>query len=235
MKYHHGGIQSPISTQSTPPPQFGPPPPRFGPQCPCPCPGPGIHGMPGPCGLASATPAPSPRAVKPTTPVVAATATISLRFIMHPWCNHLPPRCSSSPTRITRGSPPTHPGSRHPRRRMHQPPAVLAAYSLPSPPQPQSEVNGNRTERYCQEEQSHPRRRGVFQHREEALQGCQRIAQKSEDCDCNRHPKGLNCTPDCAVFAGVVGGFRWPTFSISDPLFEVVLLHQRMIPPRESM
>ena len=113
MKYHHGGIQSPISTQSTPPPQFGPPPRQFWPQCPCP--GPGIHGMSGPCGLASATPAPSPRAVKPTTPVVAATATISFRFIMHPWCNHLPLRCSSSPIRITRGSGwgPHRPATQH--------------------------------------------------------------------------------------------------------------------------
>jgi hypothetical protein len=87
MKYHHGGIQFPISIQSTPPPQFGPPPPQFGPQWPWP--GPGIPGMWGPCGLASATPAPSPRAVKPTATDVAATATIFLRFILHPWCNHL--------------------------------------------------------------------------------------------------------------------------------------------------
>jgi len=82
MKYHHGGIQSPISTQSTPPPQLAPPPPQFGPQCPCP--GPGIPGILGQCGLASATPAPSPRAVKPTIPDVAATTTIFLRFILHP-------------------------------------------------------------------------------------------------------------------------------------------------------
>lgn len=84
MKYHHGGIQSPISIQSTPPPQFGPPPPQLGPQCPCPCPGPGIHGMSGPCGLASATPAPSPTAVKLTMQVVAATAMILFRLILHP-------------------------------------------------------------------------------------------------------------------------------------------------------
>ena len=106
MKYHHGGIQSPISTQSTPPPQLAPPPPQFGPQCPCPCPGPGIPGILGQCGLASATPAPSPRAVKPTTPDVAATTTIFLRFILHPWCTCLPQRCSSWSTRITSASSP---------------------------------------------------------------------------------------------------------------------------------
>ena len=124
MKYHHGGIQSPISTQSTPPPQFGPPPPQFCPQCPCP--GPGIHGMSGPCGLASATPAPSPRAVKPTTPVVAATTTILLRFILHPWCNYLPLRCSSSPIRITRGSPPAARKSRTHCQRVGQTAARIA-------------------------------------------------------------------------------------------------------------
>ena len=71
MNHHHGGIQSPMSTQS---PQSQP----------CPCPGPGGPGGPGTCGFASATPVPSPTAVKPIALAIIAEANIFFRFIVHP-------------------------------------------------------------------------------------------------------------------------------------------------------
>src|SRR5882757_8485025 len=95
-----GPLMQPIGPFQPPPPQSPPPPqfprlPQFPPQHPSssqspPCPwpwGPCAHGVPdttGDGGLAFATPAPSPNAVKPSAPAMAASAKILISFIVQP-------------------------------------------------------------------------------------------------------------------------------------------------------
>ena len=106
-------------------------------------------------------------------------ASKNLKRSSHNRYHHLLKRSGTAPTGGVTASCPTAPScgphrpatpTPHTRaadtlvaERTNRPP-FLAAYLLPSPPQPQSEVNGNCTERYCQEEQSHPRWRGVSQY-----------------------------------------------------------------------
>ena len=103
-----GPLTQPIGPFQPGPPQLSPPPqsPRFpqfppqhplSPQSPCPWPWPSscAHGVPdatGDGGLAFATPAPSPKAVKPSAPAIIASAKIFTSFIVQPlydsaYCN----------------------------------------------------------------------------------------------------------------------------------------------------
>ena len=72
------------------PPQFPSPPPQpQSPPCPCPCPcpscGKGVIGAAGRVGTAPATPAvPSPRALKPKAPAIAAAEIVLFRFTVTP-------------------------------------------------------------------------------------------------------------------------------------------------------
>jgi hypothetical protein len=95
-----GPLTQPIGPFQPGPPQLPPPPqsPRFpqfppqhplSPQSPCPWPWPSscAHGVPdatGDGGLAFATPAPSPKAVKPSAPAMIASAKIFISFIVQP-------------------------------------------------------------------------------------------------------------------------------------------------------
>jgi hypothetical protein len=106
-----GPLTQPIGPFQPPPPQL-PPPPQFprsppqppppehppqSPQSPRPWPWPpsSDHGVPdatGDGGLAFATPAPNPKAVKPTAPAIVASAKIFISFIVQPlydsaYCN----------------------------------------------------------------------------------------------------------------------------------------------------
>src|SRR5271165_2546898 len=97
----HALIPGPYHPQ--PGPQPGPQPP-----CPCPCPWPsphqssppscdhGVRAVLGDSGSALATPAPSPRAVKPKALAIAAAAIIFFRFTVH-----LPVQITIGPSRKT--------------------------------------------------------------------------------------------------------------------------------------
>src|SRR3982074_932800 len=102
-----GPLMQPIGPFQPPPPQLPPPPqfpwsPQFPPQSPPSPPSPWspwplscCHGVPattGDGGLAFATPAPSPKAVKPSAPAMIASAKIFTSFIVQPlydsaYCN----------------------------------------------------------------------------------------------------------------------------------------------------
>ena len=85
----------------------------------------------------------------------------------------------------------THPGSRHPRRRTHQPPAVpgglLVTFAAATAKRSKWQLHRKVLPRRA----IPPTMARGFAVRENALESCQRIRQKGEDCDGNRHPKGL--------------------------------------------
>src|SRR5712675_2816970 len=117
-----GPLMQPIGPFQPPPPQLPPPPqfpwspPQFPPphpsspqpQCPWPWPSSCAHGIPattGDGGLAFATPAPSPKAVKPSAPAIIASAKIFISFIVQPLYDSAYCKPASLDFRPLRGPP----------------------------------------------------------------------------------------------------------------------------------
>jgi hypothetical protein len=98
---------------------------------------------------------------------------------------------------------------------------------------PQRNVNDARHHRHGQDEQANPRRRGAIQPGEESFEKRTTRRQPNED-RCDDHSPRPRPTPASPACAGDAARLRWSTFEIANAVLEVVL-HQRIVPPSDSM